>query len=441
MIKPSTNFLRPLSRMEEALTIISMTFPFTVVCVLRVQNGPSFQALRSALDRIQLLHPLLNAKICGIKGNFWFEQEQEAIPIPLVEEKRIDDNHWLTSARKEINLGFDPHIAPLMKALYLVPLSVGGNSEIIISFHHAITDAISLLSFSEQLLTFASEYVPENTGIPSFSSGTTILSSISELKTPSFFRSLRLYFRLLPFIYNQTADELKYRISNRIIKDSVIPSSSENDLLTVSFSVEETTALVKWARRKKLSLYGIITASMLLVVNNYKYEGKRERMRTVQFANLRPYLHPPVSEVDLGSFIALMRFTVQLSLKTDIAQIAADLDRQQLETSRKGDKFIFAFLSKMLVKKTIQEHKSRLGATALSYAGPINLKTSYGNTVLTDIHGYITNNCLGAELTAFAKIFSGRLSLDINFLTEETSLENAKSMAQEIKLILLELAG
>ena len=438
-MKTAKNMVRPLNRIEEALTLINAAFPFSVICVLRLNSGPTISSLRSALDRLQKAHPLLNAGIRERKGHFWFELDQDALPIPLLTEPREDDNHWLKSAREELNRGFDHGKASLIRIRYLVSPSDGGDSEIILSFHHAITDAISLLSLTDQLLTWSCEDDSGETSIPLFSSRTVNLSSVSGLKATSFLNSPRIWFRFLPFMFDQIRDELKYRKANLKVKDSVIPSSPDNDLLTFSFSVEETTALIKWGRGKKLSLNGMITASMLKVMNNHKYGGKKELLRTVQFANLRPYLVPPVSDTDLGSYIALMRFTVPSSSGSDIGSMATFLDNQLLSASRKGDKFIFAFLSKMLVKKTIREHKVRLGATALSYAGPIQLKTDYRKTRLTDIHGYITNNCLGAELTAFGKIFNGRLCLDLNFLSEELSHEKAATIAEEIQLSLLNL--
>jgi hypothetical protein len=178
---------------------------------------------------------------------------------------------------------------------------------------------------------------------------------------------------------------------------------------------------------------------MMLVTNDHVYNGKKELMRVVQFANLRPYLNPPAEASDAGCFIALMRFTVPLSPETNIIRLASSLDREYLNSARKGDKFLYALLSKMLVKKTIRDHKSRLGATALSYGGPIKLKTQYGNTMLTNIHGFITNNCLGSELSGFGKICFGRLSLDINFMPAEISREKATRMAEEIKLIIVQL--
>ena len=135
-IVSSKNTLRRLSTIEEALAIINQTFPFTVVCVLKIQSGPSSQLLHSALSKLQQSNPLLSALIRERNGVFWFEQDKEANPISLQTELRKDENHWQTAARNELNHGFDQGKAPLMRVLYLVPPSDSEDSEIILSFHH-----------------------------------------------------------------------------------------------------------------------------------------------------------------------------------------------------------------------------------------------------------------------------------------------------------------
>jgi len=96
-------------------------------------------------------------------------------------------------------------------------------------------------------------------------------------------------------------------------------------------------------------------------------------------------------------------------------------------------------LSNKLVKSTIRAYNSRLGSSALSYAGAVSLKDHYDTFSVKDINAFITNNSLGAEFTAFGKIFSGRLSLDCNYLTEEMTREEATELALSIKSLLLEL--
>jgi hypothetical protein len=146
-----------------------------------------------------------------------------------------------------------------------------------------------------------------------------------------------------------------------------------------------------------------------------------------------------VDEAAGGCFISMMRFSLPVTPESDIARVATTLDQQLIQSSARGEKFLFSRLSKMMVKKTIVAHNSRLGETAFSYSGPLLLKEKYGNILVNDIHGFISNCPFGAVLTGFGNICFGRLTLDFNFLTEETSREKAMHLAGEIKYGLMQL--
>ena len=161
-------------------------------------------------------------------------------------------------------------------------------------------------------------------------------------------------------------------------------------------------------------------------------------LRAVQFANLRPYLKPPVDEDGAGSFVAMIRSSVRIYPDIELAVLSADLDNQFGRSAKRGDKFLYALLSKMLVKSTIKAHNARLGAVALSYAGAIKLQKKYGDINLKGIFATISNNCHGAEITAFGKVYRGKLSLDINYLVAETSREFAEVLVNDVKSQLLQ---
>ena len=435
--------MRALSQIEQALTITNVSYPLSAVCVIRLRKGPSAENLQSSLDRQQKHYPLLCSIIAERGGGFCFEMDLDEKPVKLQLIARNGDDQWLGLVRNELNLGFDHSVPPLMRALYLEPSPGTGPSEIILSFHHAIVDAEFLMTFSDQLLTLAGQ---DKSGLEQ------VLSTLSKTADPSplladilpqSYRMPRLFFCLLPFMSRQLKNEMIYKKWTGTLKDSVIPASSENDVATLGFTEEETISLIKWSRENELSLNSIITATMLMVVNEFNYDNRKKMLRAVQFANLRPFTHPPVAKHVAGSFIAMMRFNIplsnSLSLENKTIQIAKYFDSQLKESVKRGDKFLFSLLSKILIKKSFRDKKERLSATALSYAGPIKLKKKYGAVELADMHGFITNNSLGPELSGFGKICFKRLSLDINFLAAETDRDKAQQMTRAIKSSLLQL--
>jgi len=430
--------MRKLNQAEEAFTIVNAKFPFTLVCALKLNAGPSVQTLRSALDELQHIYPFLSAVVQEKNKHFYFEKDEYENPIPIQLIERTDDQQWQTIVRKELNTAFDHARGPLMRVLYLASALSEEKAEIILSFHHAIIDAVSFLPMVQKLLILAGKNDKDTNKLPSPLTVPEAHSPVLRDVLPPAFKGPRLIFKLLPFLFRQMQDELNYKKGSRGIEDAAIPISSENDLLTINFSEEETLALVKWTRSKRITLNSTITATMLKIVNRHSYAGKKELLRAVQFANLRPYLQPPVEDDGAGCFVAMMRYTAKLPPQGDIIQLAAYLDEQFKKSAKRGDKYLYAILSKMLVERTMKAHNARLGAVALSYAGAINLKNQYGDIQVNNVHAFISNNCLGAELAAFGKICFGRLSLDFNFMLAETSREKASVMVQDIHSQLLQ---
>jgi hypothetical protein len=178
---------------------------------------------------------------------------------------------------------------------------------------------------------------------------------------------------------------------------------------------------------------------MMMTIYRHKYPGHKKILRIILFSNLRPYLRPPVPDHAGGCYVSLMRFPVPFSPESRIPGIAEFLDRQLKRASVKGDKFFFAWMSKMAMKKTIHHQNVRMGDVAFSYSGPIPVTEKPGDGMLNGIHGFISNNRLATTLSGFGKIIFGRLSLDLNYLTEETSRETALKLSEDIKAQLLQL--
>ena len=428
--------MRSLNPIEHSFTLIDNFYPFNAVVVLKLKNGPKAHILRSSLNRLQLLHPLLKVAIKNKKDRLWFEENKELKSIPLNIVEREGDNHWERLVRYELNNGFDLSEGPLVRVNYLISDTEPLNTEIILTFHHAIIDAETLLIIADEILKISGNQ--ESTTDDTFGLLTHPVAPDLKSVLPKSHRGIRLYFQFIPFIFRQIKDEILYKIASNKVKDSKIPENSENNILTLTFDHDETSAIIKWSRKKRTTINSILSAAMLVIVNQFNYKGEKLLLRAIQFGNLRPYLISSVQHSAGGCFVSLFRFSVRL--QKDMVKMATFIDKQYLNTSRRGDKFIFALIGKFLMKTTIKARNARLGNTALSYAGHLNLGQIYGNIQLTGLHGFITNNCLGAEFTGFAKIFQGKLSIDLNFLTAETSREKAEEMTKELKKLILKSA-
>jgi hypothetical protein len=83
----------------------------------------------------------------------------------------------------------------------------------------------------------------------------------------------------------------------------------------------------------------------------------------------------------------------------------------------------------------------RLGVTALSFIGKLDLEPKYGSIQLHNVNAFISNNPLGPEFSAFGKILFGSIGLDFNYLTAEMDALQAEGILQKTKESLENIAN
>ena len=82
----------------------------------------------------------------------------------------------------------------------------------------------------------------------------------------------------------------------------------------------------------------------------------------------------------------------------------------------------------------------RLGISALSFMGKLELDRHYGSIELRDVSTYITNNRFGPQFSAFGKILHGSIGLDFTYLPAEMSATHAAQLVQEVRQTLEEIS-
>jgi hypothetical protein len=167
------------------------------------------------------------------------------------------------------------------------------------------------------------------------------------------------------------------------------------------------------------------------------------------FADLRPYLDPPVPDDELGSFLAMLRYTARLDGRRarGSTRAAADGDRfwelarrltgQVVRGARRGDKLWAVRFSETVMRMLLRRRSERMAATAVSYLGVARVAAE---ARVRDLHAFVSNFALGPEYTALARVFDGRLQVDILYLDVDMDGPLARTLAEEI-VDLLRLAG
>jgi hypothetical protein len=423
---------RRLSRFETAQTITSEYAPYNAVGIVRLVQAPSPQNLRLALDCLRKRHPLLQVRILKESGKYAFVRDS-SLPLPFSVLPRPDDEYWQKVTEEELNCGFDASAGPLFRCRYLFPSEADSTAECILTVHHSIVDAESVVRMFDELLSLSAD---RQRGALSSEPTPLLLPDSAERFYPSAYKGFSSRWRTLVYLGRQLRDEISYRKGIRGMRRQPIFSSARCLILPYCLSADETDRLVRACRGKRVSINSALGAAMLLSVSRLVYGGQEMPLRHFIFANLRPYLKPPQGRERLGSYHSMMRLTIRLKKGQDYWELTERLNRLIYRAAKRGEKFISPLLSPMLMRLFIRRKNMRMGTTALSYPGVTGLKPQYGNTRLAAVHGFVSNFAIGPEYAATARIFDRRLWLDILYLDKDFDRPQAMAIAEEMLSVL-----
>jgi NRPS condensation-like uncharacterized protein len=419
---------RELGIMETAQAFTNENCPFNAVVILRVNNGPSKESLRQALDILQRRHPLLGVHIRKKKKGYFFETAGTP-EIPLNVINRKNNEHWQQVAEEELNRILDFLKGPLVNLTYLTGPSGEKESEILLTFHHAIVDAASGAHLVHEMLCLCG------------SSADTDLKNMAlippaEFFFPATFKGIRRKWHNLSFIFRQVGDEFRFRLRSKGLRKPPLHNAGRCKILTMTLSREMTAALCKRARRKRVTLNSLFEAAISMAVHKHIYEGKAGPFRGFSMADLRPYLIPPLKEEYLGSYFAMLRFTVAIKENPQVWELARDINGTIYSALKRGDKFSSYLLGEQMMRAIFRFKAFRMAATAISYTGPVKLAKNYGQIEVGGIHAYVSNFALGPEYTAAVRMFAKQFYWDILYLDSDMGIKTAQVVADEIKNIL-----
>ncbi len=419
-----------LGNFETAATITNENFPFNLVGTLRLDGMPSRDIVRQALDVLQRRHPFLRVRIVGDGKDYFFEDGNVSeIPVRVI--VREDAEHWLRIMEHEINHRLDSTRGPLAQCIYLAGENDLG--ELIFTFHHAIVDGASVSKLLDEFMEtcaaiHAGESVEEGASLSPLHS--------AEDGFPPDFRGRRLKGKMLGYFLRQMGGEMGYRFRARGTRMPPINERTRGRALSIQIPKEITTALVRRSRKERVTLNSALNAAILLGVSKHLYAGKETPLRYMAMANLRPYVKPPVTSGELGGYVAMMRFTAQVSAVRDFWSLAREINGRIHRAFKQGDKYIASALSTPLMRAIFRLRNFRMCTTALSYTGAVQLQPAYGPFRVVGLHGIVSNFGLGPEYVAHVSLFNDTLFWDILYLDMDLSRDQAQRIADEIQAIL-----
>ena len=422
---------RRLGNFETAQVLTDEFSAFNVVTVMKLKNFCSAEIVQKALNHLQRRHPLLRVCIIKKKRKYYFQPITEQI-IELSSVQRLDDNQWRKITEKEMNTRFDVKKGPLMRCVLLFDTAQSKN-ELIITIHHSIIDGASGLNIIEELLSLCEKISAGN--LPKDFEPLHLLHPEKDY-FPSQYRGIGRISRTIRFMAFQIFDEIKFRIKTRGKRKPMIHTAGTCRILTMQIPDNLTEKLIRISREQRITMYHVCNAAMVTAAARRIYESRDILIRHFNFPDLRPFLKPPVSKENLGTFHSVMRSTIAYKSDQSFWDLAGYIQQITQKSIRRGDKFISAIMSLQMMKMIFKFKSFRMGTTALSYIGSPSIRLNYGRMVLNDFHIFVSNLVLGPEFTGHAKITDGALGWELVYMDSDMNFDEASNIAVEIKNIL-----
>ena len=418
---------RTLVGLEHAMRITDDAAPFNVVMVLRLDGELPLATLRHAVDTLQRRHRLLRARILT-EGNgyaFHFDSTQS---IAIDVSARSGPDEWIAAAQDEFPKRFLLADGPLMRCRYLSDAQGG---DLIVTLHHTIVDASSARHLLGELLDLCAGVTPEHVEAQA-SEGAVPAPALY----PKLYKGFGYARALGAFMRRQMADEMKYRWNARGLRQAPIHETGRCCLLPVRFPEELTAKLIAASRQHRVTLNSILGAGMLSAVQRRLYPSPLVPLRHIIFADLRDRLHTPMAPTTLGCLLTMFRFTVNVPHAGDFWGIARDIQDSTALAARTGERYLAYSMSPGMMKMIFKLKAFRMGATALSYSGPIDLPETSGSFRVTGVHAFAANMTLGPEYTALVRLFRGELWWDIMYMDSDMNDATARDIAKDMQTIL-----
>ena len=423
--------IRELGIFERGQVVADRYATFHIVGVLQVGGPLPPQILQRSLADLQKRHPFLSAHITDANGRLSFTPLSDP-ELPFHISSRLDDEHWTQVVESELATQIDARSGPLFRCVYLYDES-HQHGEIVLTLSHSIADAASAGQLLHELMTICASLsdgafvsLPELSPVPPL-----------ESRFPPGFNGWWLKLRILVYALAQMTDEISYRIRTigkktpsfhkRPVHGHIFPARFSSDLIE---------PFARRARREGITLNSALNAALLLAVNHQLYDSAKLPMRTFSFADLRPYVEPPLPPEDLGLYISMMRYTVDVGGDDDFWSLARNLHKKIYASLKSGDKFVASAMSESLLTMLVKMDAVRLCASALNYNGVVPVQPNYGEIKILGMHGFVSPHPFGPEMASQAQLFNEQLFWDFAYLEEDMDQEKAKAIVEEIKKIM-----
>ncbi|MSP60837.1 MAG: hypothetical protein EXR72_10940 [Myxococcales bacterium] len=433
---------RGLSAAERAVWLMDRAAPLNGVIVARIEGPLDTAGVRAGLARLQRRHPLLRAHVGGDlrAPRFVDPGATAATPVALRVLRRRSDQHWEEVAEEELNLPFDPHGAPLMRAALL---EGDGAHDLVLAHHHMISDALSAVSQVRELLECAAGLAPGEE--PSFP----LRPAMNDL-FPAAGRGVGRLGALGSFVWQQAGRTLAARPRRLAVDEQVAPAARKSRVLHHALTEGETASLAARARKESTTVQGALQAALLLAAGD-DLQGGADRtagstageesvhLGCFSGVNLRDQLTPSVGE-EVGLYVSQATTFLRVDPQRALWDLAREAKARLDAALARGEPYVtFPLLGLFvpsgsdplpgLVRRIDQAIPAGLGITNI---GRLGLPERYGALSLDRLH-FAIGLALVAPLAMAVCTFRGRLSFNVVYVEPLLGRARAVAIAEGVR--------
>ena len=423
---------RKLGLVENLFQIIHELGGMIDVNIVRLEGDIKPNVLQQALLLLQNRYPLLRVRIIAQEDEAYFSSENiQRIPLQVITKTK--ENQWLEIAQSELHQKFDKEFHPLCRITLLKSSFRDGVSEIIATFHHAISDGVSCLTFIDNLLIYYQKIVSQE----EIDNGISLAfpEPIEEIIDRSLVNS------------HQTKEPKNENLSDTLSPQLIIETEAplherRTRIVTRIINSKTFLNLKQQCQTQKTTIHGALWAAMLLgtkTISNFEYPL---HLSCSSHLNLRKYSRPELDINNLGCFFSSVENIYTLTKNTDFWELARDCEQKiKMGENRTINNLIneprLANFTKLTLEKILdQNYTGRTKTINISNRGQFNLAENYGQLKIKEIYFTVGQHILGPCLWLGAVTFHEQLCLTLAHVTPLISSKTMNNLADTVVNIL-----
>ncbi|WP_257458378.1 phthiocerol/phthiodiolone dimycocerosyl transferase family protein [Archangium lipolyticum] len=394
---------RPLGRNERDFWVLDKQTEFNFTLVVRLSGPLDPEQLKKALTAVQHRHPLLGVRIDGDPPGFL----PSVNPIPLQVLERADDDHWRRRTEGELVTRIPSTEGPLVRVTLLSSPQV---HELLITFLHAIGDALSGIHFIRDLLQALGMILEGQRPVLAPRPASVPLDAL----LPTRVRGLEGALKAGSFV-GRMLPGLLSRPRKLPGNDEVPLAQREARMLPHELSEATSEKLLQRARAEGCTLHGVLMATALRAIARQFPESEPISLACSTAVDLRSLLQGDIAE-DIGVFVAPVTTFHSVSKSASLWPLAREATKK-VHQARERDVLVATRLQGGMMPRDIRKSLELFahpawGAFGITNIRRVELPERVGPLSLEKVHFVTCARMLGSTLGLAASSFRGRMFLN-----------------------------